>query len=86
MMTAERGTWSAKLACTGTGNEGTGCGATVAIEQGDVFNSRTYARPIATVECPRCEAWTDLGGEPWPGASGDLRPLVRRRHPAAPHS
>ena len=72
--------WAASVRCTGAGNQVAGCGATLAAERGDVFNSRTYARPIPTVECPGCGAWTDLEPGRWPGTTDDLRPLVRR-HP-----
>jgi hypothetical protein len=80
----EGGIWSAEVCCTGAGNEGAGCGRVRAVELAEVFNSCTYARPVATVECPQCGAWTDLPGTLWPGNLDQLRPLVRRRFPAAP--
>lgn len=85
VMAGEARGWSAEVRCTGAGNEGQGCGALLAVGRTDVFNSCTYARPIATVECHRCGAWTDLDAPLWPGHGDDLRPLVRRRWPEAPH-
>ncbi len=57
--------WAKEFKCTGGGNEGGGCGATLLVEQGDLFfthsshydgSNETYV----TFECPSCNVLTDV--------------------------
>ena len=56
--------WSKEYKCTGTGNNGGGCGAVLLIEEPDLF--RTFRSCIdeteefTTFKCPQCGVLTDI--------------------------
>jgi hypothetical protein len=65
--TGQRG-WSKKCTCTGGGNGGGGCGASLLVEQGDLFQTTSNARDettyYITFKCPECSVLTDIEGAP----------------------
>ncbi len=56
--------WSIKVKCTGHGNGGGGCGATLRVEQADLMRTHSSAMGEssyhATFECVSCKVLTDL--------------------------
>jgi hypothetical protein len=66
--------WSAELVCTGRGNGGGGCGATLLVEYADIYltSSSHYdgsTDTFRTFTCGACGVETDLpenGGPPGP--------------------
>lgn len=57
--------WSAELVCTGEGNGGGGCGATLLVEQADVYQTSSghYDGSVdyfASFDCMACGVTTDL--------------------------
>ncbi len=56
--------WSIKARCTGSGNGDGGCGASLLIEQPDVYRTESHARDettaYATFQCPECGVLTDI--------------------------
>jgi hypothetical protein len=61
--------WSIATACSGEGNGGGGCGATLLVEEGDIFT--TYSNPMGrdpnwfyTFACPDCSVLTDISTPP----------------------
>ena len=62
-------TWPRHYICSGFGNEGNGCKATLEVEIEDLFKTYRQAycedTPYAeylTFECPLCKALTDIDG------------------------
>lgn len=63
--------WPKRLACSGAGNGGGGCGAELLVELDDlghttrccIGESEEY---FASFRCPDCGALTDVGGYPGP--------------------
>lgn len=64
---AQKG-WSKKCTCTGAGNQGGGCGATLLVEQADLFQTTSNARDettyYVTFKCAACGVLTDIEGAP----------------------
>jgi hypothetical protein len=62
--------WSIETTCTGSGNDGGGCGAKLLVEQGDLFKTTSQARDetttYVTFKCSECGVLTDLGEKAWP--------------------
>jgi hypothetical protein len=61
---AQKG-WSKQLKCSGRNNGGGGCGATLLVEQGDLFTTSTTdmggdTDTFVTFKCMSCEVLTDL--------------------------
>jgi len=56
--------WAKDFTCTGSGNDGGGCGATLLVEEGDLFSTRSSCAgevtTYVTFECASCGVWTDL--------------------------
>lgn len=62
--------WSKKVKCTGKGNEGGGCGATLLVEKGDLFRTHHYDYggghdTYVTIRCPECKVLTDIDDVPY---------------------
>lgn len=62
--------WAQECECTGSGNKGGGCGATLLVEEGDLF--QTYASYMGrdeewfvTFKCSECGVLTDLKDSPF---------------------
>lgn len=51
--------WSQKFICTGDGNGGGGCGATLLVEQDDLYVKQSLA-PCVTFACIDCEVETSF--------------------------
>lgn len=76
--------WGIEQICTGAGNgekEGA-CGATLMVEQGDIFQTShsDYGgghETFYTFECPTCKTWTDIPREK---ISAWVRELADNRH------
>lgn len=63
--------WSIKATCTGSGNDGGGCGAELLVEQGDLFKTtstdmKCETTTYVTFKCCECGVLTDLGQKAWP--------------------
>ena len=58
--------WTLVQRCTGEGNGGHGCGATLLVDRADVFNSNTFTRPFLAFRCPLCAVVTDIDHALWP--------------------
>lgn len=61
--------WAKELECTGAGNEGGGCRATLLVEQGDLFQTNSFSMgeengPFATFTCIACGVDTDVSSFP----------------------
>ncbi len=58
--------WAKELECTGDGNGGGGCGATLLVEEGDLFRTTNHVRDetthFTTFKCIQCGVLTDLRG------------------------
>lgn len=56
--------WSKQYKCTGKGNNDGGCGATLLVEQGDLFQTSSSARDetdyFVTFKCEACGVLTDI--------------------------
>jgi hypothetical protein len=56
--------WAKEYQCTGKGNKGGGCGATLLVEQGDLFHTLQCARDetdyFVTFKCGACGVLTDI--------------------------
>lgn len=74
---AQKG-WAKKYRCTGRGNGEGGCGATLLVEEGDLFETNSSAlgevTRYPTFECP-CGVRTDI---PWSDVPGHLYHLPER--------
>lgn len=62
--TGQKG-WSTEVKCTGDGNHGGGCGATLLVEQPDLYITRSHhydgsSESYVTFTCPECDVETDL--------------------------
>ncbi len=70
--------WSAEVICTGAGNRGGGCFATLLIEQDDIFRTESTARDettvYATFKCGACGCWTDIARKSLPFAPREQTP------------
>lgn len=55
--------WSTTAECSGKGNGSDGCGATLRVDQEDLFTTEVPhdARQYVTFKCHECGALTDLG-------------------------
>ena len=78
--------WSTEATCTGKGNGGGGCGATLLVEEPDIFRTQTSAMgeitTCATFECSECGVWTDLGtSDGVLGVPSHIVAKARQRHP-----
>lgn len=60
--------WAKEFTCTGHGNGGGGCGATLLVEQGDLFKTQSCSMgetdTFITFECGECQVWTDITNVP----------------------
>jgi hypothetical protein len=60
--------WSTEVECTGNGNDGGGCGATLLVEAGDLFitqsNCRDETDSFVTFLCSECGVRTDVSNPP----------------------
>lgn len=58
--------WSKEVECTGKGNGGGGCGATLLIQEGDLFYTYSHVKDetdrFISFRCPCCGALTDVTG------------------------
>ena len=65
---ADAATWSMTCECTGKGNSGRGCGATLLISADDVYTTfqtgRLSTKTYKTIRCCHCGAETDLENVP----------------------
>ena len=56
--------WAQEFECTGKGNGGGGCGATLLVEQDDVYQTASHCRDetdyYKTFLCPECGVETDI--------------------------
>lgn len=56
--------WAIEAECTGSGNGDGGCGATLLVEEGDLFVTRSRHRDeverFTTFKCAACGVLTDL--------------------------
>lgn len=57
--------WSKECACTGQGNGGGGCKATLEVEMGDLFRTHSShydgsSESYLTFKCPECGILTDV--------------------------
>jgi hypothetical protein len=71
--------WAKHFECSGKGNKGGGCGATLLVEQGDLFKTFVGANyggdtpePVATFKCAACGVLTDLSAGETPVHAGQL--------------
>ncbi len=57
--------WATEATCTGAGNGKGGCGATLLVEQADLFSTSSSCRDetdyFTTFQCPSCGVLTDIG-------------------------
>lgn len=75
--------WSAELVCTGAGNGGFGCGATLLVTEHDVYHTESHARDETTTYydtfcCVECGTETDIGGR-WPQKALGQAPSLEER-------
>ena len=60
--------WAREAKCTGSGNGDGGCGATLLVEEGDLFRTESHCRDetdyYTTFKCPSCGVLTDLSNVP----------------------
>ncbi|MCC6475211.1 MAG: hypothetical protein IT514_15870 [Burkholderiales bacterium] len=74
---AQKG-WAAKLKCTGDGNGGGGCGATLLVEEGDLLHTASHAGGdtdhSVSFYCPECGVLTDTKAY-----HGDIHKLKKGR-------
>lgn len=62
--------WAKKAKCTGSGNGDGGCGATLLVEQGDLYKTFHHCYGDSspdvyiTFTCPECDVETDLEDVP----------------------
>lgn len=75
--------WSLKQTCTGKGNGGGGCEATLFVEKNDIYmTSRSFIDGSSdyyyTFRCPRCQVETDIEKRLVPSSIQSLA-LTRRR-------
>ncbi len=74
--------WAKEQTCTGAGNKGGGCGATLLVEQGDLYlthrGGSNYGddngTPCVTFQCMACGVETDVEPADWPPRAHDLPP------------
>jgi len=53
--------WAKEYVCSGSGNKGGGCGATLLVEEGDLFQTyRSNMGWYVTFECSQCSVQTDI--------------------------
>ncbi len=57
--------WAKEFTCTGSGNGGGGCGATLLVEQGDLYKTHNYDYSgghdvYITFTCACCSVETDI--------------------------
>lgn len=64
--------WSVEAMCTGAGNGDGGCGAKLAVEEGDLYITESHSRDETeqhvTFRCCDCLAETDVGKNKVPSA------------------
>ena len=78
-----RGGPSWETECTGAGNAGIGCGATLLVEADDVYLTardvmgRDYTE-YATFKCPECGAQTDITSTDYPSKHPSAMQIARR--------
>lgn len=67
MKVLEEGTpWTKEFYCTGKGNNETGCGAKLLVEEPDLFQTKRSdwldisADYFVTFQCPKCTVLTDI--------------------------
>ena len=67
MKVLEEGTqWSKEFVCTGEGNNETGCGAKLLVEEADLFETEQSdwrnenIQYCVTFQCPKCKVLTDI--------------------------
>ncbi len=67
--------WAKEYKCTGKGNDGGGCGATLLVEEGDLSCTYSHARDETTTyltfSCCQCGVKTDI----WDDETGDNCPI-----------
>ncbi len=55
---------AAPFECTGNGNGNGGCGASLLVQETDLFQTKSHARDetsyYTTFQCPQCNTWTDV--------------------------
>lgn len=60
--------WAEEFECTGSGNNGGGCGAILLVEQDDLFKTFHHCRDetdtFVTFKCSQCGVLTDIGKYP----------------------
>ena len=60
--------WAGEYICTGSGNNGGGCGAKLLVEEGDVFQTQSSClgetNHYITFRCPECNVLTDITNPP----------------------
>ena len=64
--------WAKECVCTGAGNGGGGCGATLLVEKGDLFQTAHHSYDgssdyYVTFACAACGVLTDLKDSPFYG-------------------
>lgn len=73
--------WSTEQVCTGKGNGNGGCGATLLVEQSDLYLTESHARDetttYVTFRCSACGVETDLG-DTWRVPDTVMRGLKKR--------
>lgn len=57
--------WAKEFKCTGSGNGNGGCGATLLVEEGDLYRTHSYDYGgghdvFTTFKCPECNQETDV--------------------------
>ncbi len=77
----EQAGWANEFDCTGLGHGGGGCGATLLVEQGDLYQTEetrcgdeySYQSPVPTFRCCQCGVQTNPKSIPYEIAK-NLRP------------
>jgi len=74
--------WAAELKCTGRGNGDGGCGATLLVEEGDLFQTARHCYDgssdyFVTFACSECGVWSDT--EKYPRGPHGLPQPPRKR-------
>ncbi len=88
---AQKG-WSRELICDGGGNEGGGCGATLLVEEGDLYRTYSFDMPTdelcITFTCHECGVETDVPHSKWPPHFDKLpdKQTWRRQHEKPNHN
>ena len=76
--------WAKQTKCTGNGNGGGGCGATLLVEQTDLYKTYSSDRPgyetHITFSCAACGVETDLESRDVPSSIFQTLPDKPRPH------